>query len=87
MSKKLEKISENLGRLAEWYAANKPNLRHITISAADAQILREAIAKDEEKRTNDFELSGFTNLGNGAFKWRNFELLEQKPANSASEAA
>lgn len=77
MSKKLEKISENLTRLADWYSANKPNLKTITISAADALILREAIKKDEEKRTNDFELAGFTNLGDGSFRWRNFRIVEQ----------
>lgn len=54
---KPQKLAEKFKTLAEWYAANKPDVRVLRISRDDAWSLRESWIKDEtECRMAGFRL-------------------------------
>lgn len=70
------KIAENIGRLAEWYRANKPDVKSITITADDAYSIRKLWATKDAKTHGERECraSGFSVNDAGEIHWRGFML-------------
>ncbi len=73
-------IVDNLCRLSDWYAVNRPGLRSMTISADDAYSLRQLWKKKDAKVDGKAELrsQGFCISDTGDITWSGFELVEQK---------
>lgn len=71
------KIAETIGRLADFYAVNKPGLKSISISADDAYSLRKYWATKNDKTNGERECRsvGFHISDDGAISWRGFDLI------------
>lgn len=68
-----DKIATKIGTLAEWYRANKPEVKCIRISSDDAFSLRQ-MWNDETSR-QQVRMAGFNVLGS-SISWRGFDLME-----------
>jgi hypothetical protein len=70
-----EDIAKRIQVLADFYRAQKPGQKSITISRDDAWSIREAAKKDEKERTNEVAMAGFHVRGQD-IEWRGFDLVE-----------